>query len=134
MTNQYFLARLAGRDPNIRASDAEREGTADRLRKAHAEGRLDLAEFQERLEHCYQTKTVGELDGLVRDLPREVESNDRRSLGAWRWRLAALAPILIVLFLISAVAGDHEHHGLWLGWLWIPVLFLLWKRLKPSRW
>ena len=70
MTDQYFLDRFARRDASIRAADADRERTAERLRTAHAEGRLDLTEFQERLERCYEAKTFGQLGELVRDLPR----------------------------------------------------------------
>jgi hypothetical protein len=124
MTNQYFLDRIAGRNPNLRAADADRERIAERLRKSHVEGRLDLAEFQQRLERCYEAKTVGELDELVRDLPRQDEQDVRPSLGwflPWRLRLAPFAPILIALIVISAAIG-HD-----LFWLWIPLLFLFWR-------
>ena len=86
MTNQYFLDRLAGRNLNLRAADADRERTADRLRTGHAEGRLDLAEFQERIERCYEAKTFGELEALVTDLPRQDERDEGRSA---RWLAAS---------------------------------------------
>jgi hypothetical protein len=127
MTNQYLWDRIAGRDPNLRASDAERERIADRLRESHAEGRLDMAEFQQRLERCYDAKTVGQLGELVKDLPRQAEPDQRRSVGAWRWRLAPLAPILIVLIVLSAATG-HDHHFFW---LWIPIVFIV---LRMSWW
>ena len=57
-----------GRD-RLRASDADREQVAERLRDAMAEGRLDMTEFQERLEAVYQAKTYGELAPITRDLP-----------------------------------------------------------------
>jgi hypothetical protein len=38
-----------GHAPGTRASDAEREQIAERLREAVAEGRLDMEEFDERL-------------------------------------------------------------------------------------
>jgi Domain of unknown function (DUF1707) len=133
MTNQYFLDRIAGRNPNMRAADADRERIAERLRNCHAEGRLDLAEFQERLERCYDAKTVGELDELVTDLPRQNEQDERRSLGWFvprRLRVAPLAPILIALIVISAATG----HGVF--WLWIPLVFvfcrMLWWRQTRS--
>ena len=84
MTNQYFWDRIAGRDPGLRAADADRERTGERLRAAHTEGRLDIAEFQERLERCYEAKTVGELGELVRDLPRPEEYDERRSARSYR--------------------------------------------------
>jgi hypothetical protein len=133
MTNQYFLARIAGRDPNLRAADADRERIAERLRKSHAEGRLDMAEFQQRLERCYESKTLGELGELVSDLPRYEEPEERRSVG-WvrpsRWRLAPVLPILIAVLVVSAVIGHHVF------WLWIPLLFLIWRMSwwRRSRW
>ncbi|WP_351232884.1 DUF1707 domain-containing protein [Streptomyces sp. NPDC002133] len=55
--------------PEMRASDAERERIAERLREAVAEGRLDMEEFEERLDSAYKARTHGELEPLVRDLP-----------------------------------------------------------------
>jgi hypothetical protein len=135
MTNQYILARIAGRDPNLRASDEDRERIADRLRQSHTEGRLNTDEFQERLERCYEAKTFGELGELVRDLPRQTEaerSGARGRLHPSRWPVAALVPIVIVLLLAAALTGGHDHHGPWLGWLWIPVVFFIW-RMSWSR-
>ena len=92
MTNQYFLDRIAGRNPDLRAGDEDREQIAERLRTSHAEGRLDLAEFQQRLERCYEAKTIGELDELVVDLPQQDDRDGRPSLGwfaprrAWRFQ------------------------------------------------
>ncbi|MEV7865708.1 DUF1707 domain-containing protein [Streptomyces sp. NPDC088124] len=53
----------------LRASDADRDRTADILREALAEGRLDAEEHAERIDAVYRAKTVGELEPLVRDLP-----------------------------------------------------------------
>lgn len=55
--------------PDLRASDADRERVAEVLRDALAEGRLDMAEFEERLEHTYRARTYGELAPITRDLP-----------------------------------------------------------------
>ncbi|MFI7006813.1 DUF1707 domain-containing protein [Streptomyces sp. NPDC050145] len=55
--------------PELRASDADREKVAERLRDALAEGRLDMGEFEERLEATYAARTYGELAPLTRDLP-----------------------------------------------------------------
>jgi hypothetical protein len=59
----------ASRQPELRASDADRERVAERLREALAEGRLDMPEFEERLEATYAARTYGELTPLTRDLP-----------------------------------------------------------------
>lgn len=60
----------AGRDA-LRASDEDRERVATELRDAHAEGRLTVEEFGERLDAVYAAKTYGELEPITRDLPRQ---------------------------------------------------------------
>ncbi|MGW2617350.1 DUF1707 SHOCT-like domain-containing protein [Streptomyces sp. NPDC001500] len=55
--------------PDLRASDADRERVAEVLRDALAEGRLDMAEFEERLEETYKARTYRELTPVTRDLP-----------------------------------------------------------------
>lgn len=53
----------------IRASDAERDATVERLRDAAGEGRLTLEEFSDRMEQASTAKTRAELDQLLTDLP-----------------------------------------------------------------
>jgi hypothetical protein len=125
MTNHYLWARITGPDPDLRAADADRERVGERLRRSHAEGRLDMTEFQERLERCYESKTLGELRELVRDLPRPDESQERPTaslLSSWRSRLTPLTTLLIVLIVTSALTGHHH-----VAWLWIPLWFLIWR-------
>lgn len=55
--------------PDLRASDADREQVAGILRDALAEGRLDMEEFEERLDATYKARTYGELTPITRDLP-----------------------------------------------------------------
>jgi hypothetical protein len=55
--------------PELRASDADRERVAEILRDALAEGRLDMEEFEERLDATYKARTYGELTPITRDLP-----------------------------------------------------------------
>jgi hypothetical protein len=54
--------------PELRASDAERERTADQLRHAAGEGRLTIEELDERLNAAYAARTRGELEQLVGDV------------------------------------------------------------------
>ncbi|MDA5283962.1 DUF1707 SHOCT-like domain-containing protein [Streptomyces sp. NPDC054904] len=56
--------------PELRASDADRDRVVERLRDAVAEGRLDMDEFEERLEAVYASRTYAELAPLTRDLPQ----------------------------------------------------------------
>ena len=60
---------MAVRYATLRASDADRDAVADRLRRAAIEGRLDPDELDERLGSALRAKTYGELDQLVTDLP-----------------------------------------------------------------
>src|SRR3954453_6896847 len=53
----------------MRVSDSERQQVAERLQAALNEGRLDLVEYDERLQGAYQAKTYRELNQLTADLP-----------------------------------------------------------------
>ncbi|WP_053227264.1 DUF1707 SHOCT-like domain-containing protein [Solirubrobacter soli] len=71
----------------IRASDAERDATVDRLREAAAEGRLTLEELSDRVETAAGAVMRSELDALTRDLPArslapvQAQAPDVRALG-----------------------------------------------------
>jgi hypothetical protein len=52
-----------------RAADADREAVAERLRIAAGDGRIDLAELNDRLGRAYAAKTYGQLQVLLADLP-----------------------------------------------------------------
>lgn len=56
-------------DSWMRAADRDREETVDVLRQAYAEGRLDPAELDERTGTAFQARTIGELRGLIADIP-----------------------------------------------------------------
>lgn len=58
-------------DPSreIRVSDSDRQAAADRLRAALNEGRLPVAEYDDRLGRLYKAVTYGELANLFVDLP-----------------------------------------------------------------
>jgi hypothetical protein len=55
--------------PELRASDDDRERVVSALGTHLAAGRLDQAEFEERMNAAYAARTFGELDVLTRDLP-----------------------------------------------------------------
>jgi hypothetical protein len=63
---------------DMRAADGDRQQVADRLRAALDEGRLDLHEYDERLQRAYAAKTYGELDTLLTDLPATVPVQQSR--------------------------------------------------------
>jgi Domain of unknown function (DUF1707) len=124
------------RRATLRASDADREQVADRLRQATAEGRLVAEELEERLGAVFAARTYGELDALVDDLPGQGLRVPGQSLGRHdRGRagsnlmlrpvpilaLFLLAPVLMSLLLAAAVviATVFSAWGLLLivGWL-----------------
>jgi Domain of unknown function (DUF1707) len=57
---------------DLRASDAEREKTVVALQTAVGEGRITMAEFEERVAAAYAATTRAELDALTADLPRSL--------------------------------------------------------------
>ncbi|HEY2507385.1 MAG TPA: DUF1707 domain-containing protein [Streptosporangiaceae bacterium] len=54
---------------NMRVSDADREQVTARLREHFAEGRLTSEELDERISSALGAKTVGQLRGVMVDLP-----------------------------------------------------------------
>jgi hypothetical protein len=56
----------------MRASNAEREAAVTILQTAVGEGRITMAEFEERARAAYGATTRRELDALTDDLPRSL--------------------------------------------------------------
>lgn len=54
---------------DMRASTADRERAVDVLKAAFAEGRLDHAEYADRVGRVYASRTYAELAALTADLP-----------------------------------------------------------------
>lgn len=116
--------------PLIRASDDDRQRVVDLLAEHHVAGRLDQAEFAERMESAYLAKTIGELRRLILDLPR-IEAVSRRSgtarSSAARAALASwvsAAVLVLVIWLAVSVASGHFTY-FWPFWIigpWGAVL------------
>ena len=94
--------------PELRASDADREQTAEILRQAAGEGRLTMDELDERLDLVYATKTHSELQKLTADVivagrrvatPRGARMPVRGGEGGTNW-------------LVSVMSG-HDRKGRW---------------------
>ncbi|MEV4821418.1 DUF1707 domain-containing protein [Micromonospora sp. NPDC049274] len=103
---------MDGRD-GMRAADADREVVADRLRVALGEGRLDLHEYDERVQRAYAARTYAELDALLSDLPPVAppEHSALRSASASvEPPVGRPAPVV------------HGHVGRWLAEVWLPYL------------
>lgn len=64
-----------GRPGELRASDSDRDAIVEQLRDAVAEGRINLAELDVRLEKALRAETHADLAPLTADLPRAFQSD-----------------------------------------------------------
>ncbi len=107
--------------PDLRVSDADRERTADLLRRHAGEGRLDPEELDERLTRAYAARTAGELAELTSDLPDGVLRDDsaaRPSFPRGKWLGPLLFPPLVCT-LIWLATGAHA--PFWPIWVFLGV-------------
>jgi Domain of unknown function (DUF1707) len=123
-------------DTDLRVSDAERTEVADRLSKHYADGRLDQAEFNIRLDQAMGAKVGSDLAGLFADLPGTdatdvlvpTKSRRRPSVAPHQHR----ALILILLVAVVATVGE-----VWvrsnLSWLAVGLIVFLWLRASLHR-
>ncbi|MFD6678378.1 DUF1707 SHOCT-like domain-containing protein [Micromonospora parva] len=105
---------MDGRD-GMRAADSDRAAVADRLRVALEEGRLDLHEYDERLQRAYAARTYADLKVLLADLP-PVTPAQRSALAP------AAAP---TVGLLGDQPGQTPTRGAtarWLAEVWFPYL------------
>ena len=109
-------------EPALRASDADRELTAERLRTAAVEGRLTPEELEQRLEAALAAGTYGELELLVADLPAPTppprRDRPRRARARWRPDLTTYLATSVLLVTIWALTGSGYFWPIWpiLGW------------------
>jgi hypothetical protein len=137
-------------DPQLRASDSDRDRVASMLREHHAAGRLTADEFQERLDATFAAKTLGDLDKLMADLPgidlyhlpdttiRHGQQSHLPDLArqgrlspAWRgaWgSWASVSLLMFTLWLITSISSRHID-GLWFLWIAGP-----WGAILLGRW
>lgn len=112
----------------LRASDGERNATAELLRRHHAEGRLDNDEFEERIERCYAAKTRGELDALTIDLPRPEHQQPPGPRRQRRPPRPLVAIVAIAALVAVALATDAQ-----VLWLLLPLAFFGFGRGRRGR-
>jgi hypothetical protein len=127
---------------DLRASDAERTEVADRLSRHYQDGRLDQAEFNERLDRAMNAKTRADFTGLFADLPdlpddqssqngqpspapvRIPRNRPRPALG----QLVTIAAIVVV-----AIVFAHTVLHSTLLWVMVAVVAFLWLRKEEHR-
>nr|WP_170148693.1 DUF1707 domain-containing protein [Pseudosporangium ferrugineum] len=130
-----------GRD-EMRAADADRQAVAEQLRVALEEGRLELHEYDERLQRAYAAKTYGDLGGLLDDLPSasvpvpragavpQTVSNGeatRRWLGEVWGSWVAVVGLTSAIWLVSCIAsgGLVYFWPVWVAGPWGAVLVMV---------
>jgi hypothetical protein len=137
---------------DLRAADVDRERVAERLSRAHAEGRIDLVEFDDRVAAAYAARTYAELTPLTADLPPEgARQSPPRSRGGTAarpdgWAVARRIQVASWLFVgllnvaIWAAVSIGVGGGVYPWWVWVVgpwgVLLLLEHlvaRLVPGR-
>ena len=109
---------MAGRG-SLRASDADRERAADRLRQAAGEGRLRTEELERRLEDAFNASTYAQLDAVLLDLPgrRLAPPAQRRSASV---PPAVLVAVALPVAMVAIIATVLVVTGVFAGWmLWV---------------
>jgi hypothetical protein len=110
-------------DQHMRVSDAERQAVADRLAEHFSSGRLDQAEFDERVGRAMSAKTRADLNGLFDDLP-ETGAPAATDPSAGQLRRRRHPVLLAALIVFVAIAAAHVVWPLlWIGFLVAIVLF-----------
>jgi hypothetical protein len=120
-SRRYDIGRRE--DPDMRASDADRERVAQLLRDSAGDGRLDMDELSERLDSAYAARTFGELRAVTRDLP-VAPPRPSTELARPRHRPSAFVWISVMLIAIWALTGA--------GYFW-PLWPMLWFAFAAMR-
>jgi hypothetical protein len=120
--------------PDLRVSDAERDVVMTELGEHFGQGRLDQAEFDERLTRALSARTGRDLAGLLADLPPTREESSALQPAARLPRPLIVVPLLAVAILIAgATAGGWV---LWPLWWLLPIMLIRfgwWHRGWRSR-
>jgi Domain of unknown function (DUF1707) len=136
---------------DMRAADTDRQTVAERLRAALDEGRLDLHEYDDRLQQAYAAKTYGELERLTTDLPNRQalvrpSASERDSSVTRRWLIhtwdewVTAVGICVAIWLTTVIASQDLFYfwPVWVAGPWGVVL--IWQTVtglsqgEPQKW
>ena len=128
------LFRAGYSDQHMRVSDAERQEVADRLAEHFASGRLDQAEFDDRVGRAMGAKTRADLGGLFSDLPDTgAPVAPARSRRRYRHPILLLAAVIALIVVATHVVSWFFVPWLWIGFLVVCVLFLTGTFGRPRQ-
>jgi hypothetical protein len=130
-STQQWTRRMRYSDQDIRVSDADRNAVAERLSAHYADGRLDQAEFDERVTRTMAAKTRGDLVGLFDDLPDTEPAGDSGTGGPGapafpgraRRRGGFIRPLfLVVMVIVVCSIAWHTVTAFTIPWFPIAVV------------
>jgi hypothetical protein len=129
-SSQQWSRRIRYSDQHLRVSDAERNAVTERLAAHYGDGRLDQAEFDERVSRAMSAKTRGDLDGLFDDLPDPEPAgasgkggqNGPAVRNRRRHRGSARPILLVALVIVLAIAVGHTVAAIFVPWFWVAVI------------
>jgi hypothetical protein len=132
-----MLGRMGRED--MRAGDSDRKAVADQLKSALDEGRLDLGEYDERIQRTYAAKTYADLDGLLTDLPGTVPvqhsqvqpaaagvpaappPSPGRQVAQWAGPYGGVILVCTLIWLVTSISAGHLVY-FWPVWMLIPLI------------
>ena len=111
----------------LRVADADRERVAARLGQAHAEGRLTLAEYDERVRAAHGAVVGSDLLPLTADLPPEaparsggaVRSGARPAPSPMRAAVAVWAVVSVINLVIWVAVSVGTGGVVAPWWIWV---------------
>jgi hypothetical protein len=122
-------------EPTIRVGDDQRETAIARLGAALGEGRLAMAEFEQRAAAAAQARTGAELAALTADLPEAAAERKRRDAAEWlaEWRYWLGGAVIMNAIWAGQWIADGDRPDYWpaaplLIWAGILVAVALWPR------
>ena len=110
-------------DQHMRVGDVERRAAADRLGEHFADGRLDQAEFDERISRTMSAKPRADLTGLFTALPDTGAPAGPVRPPRGRVHSALVLVAVIAVIMIAAHALLAIAPLLWLGFFAVVLLF-----------
>ena len=123
----------------MRAGDNDRKAVADQLKTALDEGRLDLSEYDERLQRTYLAKTFADLDALLDDLPGTVPVEHAQvqpvgpamtperprvtasQVAHWVGPYGGVVVVCVAIWAITSASAGHLTY-FWPVWMLIPLV------------
>jgi len=122
-------------NPALRASDADRDQVVEQLSLHFQAGRLTSDEFDERSTQALQARTLGDLDGLLTDLPALPAADPAPAGQAQVTRrdsgVSAAAGMLGVLAVVAVIVVlSRTGYGFVGGWGFIIPILIVWRLLS----